>query len=49
MDNIWEMKFDLDSREGLSEEVTLEIRYEGRKKTAMGKLGEELFRKRRKH
>lgn len=40
MDNIWEMKFDLDSREGLSEEVTLEIRYEGRKKQPWENLGE---------
>ena len=51
MDNIWETKFDLALREGLSEEVTLEIRSEGRKEIRHGKAGvgvgdPKLFRKR---
>ena len=51
MDNIGETKFDLTLREGLTEEVTLEVRSEEEKKPSMGKLegrgGSEAFQKKK--
>lgn len=43
MDSIWETKFDLDIREGLPEEVTLEIRSEEQKGTSHGKAERRAF------
>lgn len=47
MDNIWETKFDLDIREGLSKDVTLEIRCKGKKETSHGKARGRAFQEKK--